>query len=87
MTASSFIDFYKRVDSSKWLEWVFRVSFSLVFFNTVAVLPGTEGSSLDLCWLLIFIAIWCYFFRLKVLGLIPLILCALIHYWNNQVYS
>jgi hypothetical protein len=43
---------------------------------------GGETFYPDDCFLLILIAIWLYFFKLRLLGFIPIAFCALNHYWH-----
>lgn len=73
--------FYKKINGSIWLEWLFRLFLSAEFIQTAVAIPAEDYPSE--CWLLIFIAIWCYFFKLKLFGLVPLVFSVLMHYWHN----
>jgi len=80
MSSVTFFNQYKKINNSTWLEWVFRIFISSEFVYTTSVLQ--EEHYPDVCWWMIFISIWCYFFRLKLLGLVPLVFCMLIHHWH-----
>jgi hypothetical protein len=82
MSLSSAIAFCKKANDSAWLEWVFRLLFSAELIRT-ALAEGGEAYYPSDCWLMIFTAIWCYFFKLKLLGLIPLFYAMLFHYWHG----
>jgi hypothetical protein len=77
------VDAYKKANNSVWTEWVFRLFFSMTFIYTV-LMTWKSGETFypDDCFLLIFIAIWFYFFKIRLLGFIPIIFCALYHYWH-----
>lgn len=75
---------YKKVNNSAWIEWIFRLFLSVELIHTDLMMEAAgENFYPDVCMLMIFIAIWFYFFKLKVLGLIPIIYSALFHYWHN----
>jgi hypothetical protein len=83
MNFSYVITAYKKANNSIWTEWLFRVFFSIAFIYTVSMTwKGGETFYPDDCFLLILIAIWLYFFKLKLLGFIPLIYNGLFHYWR-----
>jgi hypothetical protein len=74
------IDFYKKVNNSVWTEWIFRILISLVFIKNVVVIQ--EEYYPDSAWAPTLIALWLYFFKQRLIGLIPLILAMLIHYFH-----
>jgi len=83
MRLYSVFNTYKRVNDSVWTEWLFRLLFSALFIYTVLMTwKGGETFYPDDCFLLIFIAIWFYFFKIRILGFIPIMFCALYHYWH-----
>jgi hypothetical protein len=76
-------NFYNKTNQSVWSEWIFRIAFSLEFIQTAAVIQ--EEHYPDACWLLLFISIWIYFFRQKLIALIPLLFAAFIHYTHYRI--
>jgi hypothetical protein len=84
MDFSSIITAYRKVNASLWIEWIVRLFISVELIHTDLMMEEAgENFYPDVCVLMIFIAIWCYFFRLKLVGLIPLIYSALFHYWHT----
>ncbi|MGC3946400.1 MAG: hypothetical protein QM762_18080 [Chryseolinea sp.] len=73
---------FKRINSSIWTEWILRIAITLEFIQTVSVMPDDHYP--DAAYLLILIALWCYFLRLRILGFVPLVFALLIHYWHGH---
>lgn len=71
---------FKKINQSVWIEWLFRFCFTIEFIHTAIVLP-TEHYP-DVCWLLLLISVWLYFFEFKIIGLVPIVLVAIIHYFH-----
>ena len=74
-----FLERWRRINSSLWTEWIYRILFSIAFVLTVIVIQ--EEHFPDACWLMIFVSIWLYFFKLKIVAIIPLIFALLLHYF------
>lgn len=74
------INFYKKLNDNIWAEWLFRIIYLLVFIETAIVLQ--DGYYPDLCWLMILVSTWLYFFKQKILGILPLILAVLLHIFH-----
>ena len=80
MASFSFVKIYQRINNSTWLEWAFRVAFTLEFIQTALVIQ--ENIYPDHCWLMILLAVWCYFLKARLIGFVPLIFSFLLHYWH-----
>jgi hypothetical protein len=62
----------QKVNTIIWVEWIFRIMFSIAFALTASVIP--EEHFPDSVWGLIFLAIWLYFLKVKVVAIVVLIL-------------
>jgi hypothetical protein len=82
MNLYSTIVFCKKANGSAWIEWIFRLFLSAEIIQTALAEGGESYYPID-CWLMILLAIWCYFFKLKLVGLIPLFYAMLFHHWHG----
>jgi hypothetical protein len=76
-------DWWHKWNNSIWMEWLFRMFFSLTFIQTACVMQDEHYP--DACWLLLFVSIWLYFFKQKILTFIPIFFALFIHYVHHNL--
>jgi hypothetical protein len=85
MTVFRILKNIKKANNSIWTEWIFRVIYSIEFVQTALVLHTDHPSYPDACWALLFIALWLYFFKFRILAFIPIFMCGFIHYSHFNI--
>lgn len=72
------VESYNYWNNNVFIEWIFRL---LITFDFVVAVMHTQMISYpDNVYLMILIALWLYFFKLKLVGLIPLGFGLYFHY-------
>ncbi len=69
---------YININNSRWVEWLFRIAFTLIFVFTLTVECGEHYP--EYCWAMILVAVWLYFFKWRIPAFIPLMYTVLFHY-------
>ena len=76
------LDYYKSINNSKWIDWLFKILYSIAFIFLALAIQNDNGYP-DSCFGLVLIAIWLYFLNIKTLAIFPLLFSLLINYSHN----
>ena len=71
-------EYYSHLNKSIWIDWIFKILYSLEFILVACTIQ--EEHYPDACFALLFIAIWLYFFKLRILAIVPLLFAFFINY-------
>ena len=72
MTLFEFKKKYKDINESPYIDWVNRISFTVLYVLTV--MHEQQYSYIDITYGLMLISIWLYYTGMRILSLIPIIL-------------
>lgn len=73
---------YKNLNNNNLTEWALRIFISGVFIQNLIV--EQDEYYPDYAWALLFVALQLYFFKLRLMACIPLIMALFIHFFHNS---